>query len=305
MIAEQKSLIEDLAHSNQGYIREFERLKLGIGGPAVEHGDDTSNNREAERQSSTSTKSLPGAPTLKYEGMNTAKGGALLQDSKNIWGLGSRELTAVTKMSPMAQSSIARSAVLSPNSRVNNVFLNTNVQPNIEMPPVQERGVPTTDAPMGFDQEVLFKQLEHYSRLIKNLLKEVDEPQYKITFKSYLRVKSGIADLHEGERRELEKIWGCTALHSAEQRLDSLVEGIGESTRANHMAFGSSTNGSPYMHFSGGKPRPVGQDAFAGGSDKRPSLVMAPRYSPQSLPQVPQVAPSVGSKKKKKGCQAW
>ncbi len=270
MIAEQRSLIEDLAHSNQEYTREFERLKLGIGGPAVEHGDDTSNNREAERQSSTSTKSLPGAPTLKYEGMNTAKGGALLQDSKNTWGLGSRELTAATKMSPMAQSSIARSAVTPPNSRVNNVFLNTNVQPNIEMPPVQERGVPTTDAPMGLDQEVLFKQLEHYSRLIKNLLKEVDETQYKITFTSRLRVKGGIADLHEGERRELEKMWGCTALHSAEQRLESLVEGIGESPKAKSMAFESSTNDPPpYMHFSGGNLRPA--TAFTGGSDKRPS----------------------------------
>ncbi len=318
VIAEQKSLIEDLAHSNQGYIREFERLKLGIGGPAVEHGDDASNNREAERQSSPSTKSLPGAPTLKHERMNFAKGGALLQDNKNAWGPGSRELTAATKMSPMAQSSIARSAVTPPNSRFNNVFLNTNVQPNIKMPPVQERGIPTTDAPMGFDQEVLFKQLEHYSRLIKNLLKEVDETEYKITFKSRLRVKGGIADLHEGERRELEKMWGCTALHSAEQRLDSLVEGMEDSSEIKKfMAFESSTNDSPYMPFSGGKPRPVGQDVFTGGSDKQPSLsdlteeetdthgqsadsaLNISHLNDLQSSQVPQLALGVGSRQKR------
>lgn len=71
---------------------------------------------------------------------------------------------------------------------------------------------------------------------INNLLKEVDEAQYKITVKSRLRVKGGIAGPHECEIQELEKMWGCTALQSAEQRLGSLVEGLGELPRMNRFA---------------------------------------------------------------------
>ena len=118
------------------------------------------------------------------------------------------------------------------------------------------------EAPMAFGQEALFKQLEHHSMLIKNLLKEVDEAQYKITFKSRLRMKGGIAGLHEEERRELEKMWGFTALQSAEQRLDSLMEGIGELPRVNTFAPSvTSAIESPYVAENFDTPRPLKEES--------------------------------------------
>ena len=235
MIAEQRSLIEDLAHSNQEYIRKFEELKLGIENTAVEHVDDASRVGALEREPSATTRSLPGATTGKFERMKFAVEGSPVQDKEHNRGLGSRELTS-TRSSQKAQTNLSNSLADPPNANINNMFIRTNVQTNIEMPPVQERGIPTREAPIEFEQEALFKQLEHYSMLIKNLLKEVDEAQYKITFKSRLRVKGGIAGLHESERQELERIWGGTALQSAEQRLESLVEGLGELPMVNRLA---------------------------------------------------------------------
>ncbi|KAF6241463.1 hypothetical protein HO173_000173 [Letharia columbiana] len=233
VIAEQRSLIEDLAHSNREYIRKFEGLKLGVGGPAVEHVDDALSIGAFEGEPSTTTGSQPGASTRTFERMKLSIGGIPLQDRNNPWGLGSRGPTTAINSSPKAPSSVTRSLATPPNANIENVFINTNVQTKKAMPPVGERGIPTTEASMGLDQEVLFKQLEHYSMLIRNLLKEVDEAQYKVTYKSRLRVKGGIAGLHEGERQELEKIWGCTALQSAEERLDSLTEGLEELPRMN------------------------------------------------------------------------
>ena len=221
-----------MAHSNQEYVRKFEELKLGIEGLTIEHVDDPPKILPKigaiEREPSATTRSLPGAPNRKVGRMRFATGGLPLQENESTRSLGSRELTTATRSPPRAQSNVTRSLAASPNAAVGNVFINTSVQTNIAMPPVQERGIPTTEAPTAFEQEALLKQLEHYSMLIKNLLKEVDEAQYKITFKSRLRVKGGIAGLHESERQELERIWGGTALQSAEQRLESLVEGLGE-----------------------------------------------------------------------------
>ena len=247
MIAEQRSLIEDLAHSNQEYIRDFERLKLRMDAPAGDHVDDASNSRVMERESRSTTRPSSEVPTRKFERINSTIWGTSPQDNDNFRGHGSKELDTATRRSPKAQSCLTRTLPTPPNASINNVFINTGAQANLAMPLVQERGIPTTEAPMGFEQEVLFKQLEHYSMLIKNLLKEVDETQYKITFKSRLRMKGGIAGLHEGERRELEKTWGCTALQSAEQRLDSLVEGLEELPRIHR--YGASFNFASYSPY--------------------------------------------------------
>ena len=247
MIAEQRSLIEDLAHSNQEYIRDFERLKLRMDGPAGDRVDDASNSRVVERESSNTTRPSSEVPTSQFERINSTIWGTSPQDNENARGIESKELTTAMRRSPKAQSCLTGTLTTPPNANINNVFINTGAQANLAMPSVQERGIPTTEAPMGFEQEVLFKQLEHYSMLIKNLLKEVDEAQYKITFKSRLRMKGGIAGLHEGERREFEKTWGCTALQSAEQRLDSLAEGLEELPRINRYgASFTSTRSSRY-----------------------------------------------------------
>ncbi len=271
MIAEQRSLIEDLAHSNQEYIRKFEELKLGIDGTAVEQVDDASNigGGAIERESATTTRSLLEAPTRESMGMNFAGEGISLQGKENTRVLGSRELTTATRSLPKAQRSETRSLANPPNANTGNVFINTSARTNIVMPPVQERGIPTTEAPTELEQEVLFKQLEHYSMLINNLLKEVDEAQYKITFKSRLRVKGGIAGLHEKERQELERIWGGTALQSAEQRLESLVDGLGELPRRNT--------------FAGENPVPMSSPVIMRRTEKLPS--MAPNREPDTRKQ--------------------
>ena len=239
VIAEQRSLIEDLADSNQEYIRKFEKLKLGVEGPAVGHVDDAPIIGAGRREPSITSRSPSEAPGHASKRTRFTVGEAPLvplQDEGIVPHFGPGKLTTVARSSPRVQSSVTRSLTTPPNADINNVFISTGAQTNIEMPPIQERGIPRTEAPMGFHQEVLFKQLEHYSMLIKNLLKEVDEAQYKITFKSRLRMKGGIASLHEGERQELEKVWGGTALQSAEQRLDSLTEGYRELPRMHRVA---------------------------------------------------------------------
>ena len=197
VIIEQRSLLEDLAHSSQEYNRKFERLKLGLEEPGVEH----------------ITRSLPGAPTRKLERKKFTVGGKSLQDRGNTPGLGSKELTTAARSSPKAQRIARRSLETPPNANINNPFINTNVQTIITMPPVQDRGIPTTEAAMGHDQEELFKQLERYSILFKNLLKEVDGAQYQITFKSRLRVKGrssrgyGSARRCKVRNRDLSLLW--------------------------------------------------------------------------------------------------
>ena len=231
VIAEQRSLINVLAHSNQEYIRKFEDSRLRIGGPPTGRvDDDASHNRAVERESNTAAKSPPG------EKMTFASDHTLLQEEENPRSPASKEFATTPRLRPKAEGHVRGSPATPLSTDMNTAFINTSVQTNIAMPPVQDRGIPTMNAPTELGQETLLKQLEHYSMLINNLLKEVDETQYKISFKSRLRMKGGIAGLHESERRELEKTWGGTALQSAEQRLDSLVEGLGELPRMNQFA---------------------------------------------------------------------
>ena len=111
------------------------------------------------------------------------------------------------------------------------VNVNANVR-NISPPTVREREMSASETKTtGLDQKVLLKQLEHYSTLIVNLLKEVDEAQYDITLKSRSRVKGGIAGLRDMEMQELEKIWGRAAVQRAEQSFDPLGEVLGELPR--------------------------------------------------------------------------
>ena len=224
VIAEQRSLIEDLAHSNQEYIRKFEDLRLAIGEDAIEDAETISKAGAVETELSTKTEPVPPAPKHKFDSMNFATLRTPLQDEENVRGLGFSEPTTTTKLSPNAPGGVTKSLATPPNADINNLFTNTGGQSNIAMPPLQVQEKPTTEAPLAFDQEVLFKQLRYFSMLVQDLLKEVDAPRYKITFQSRLRMKGGIAGLHEGERRELEKMWGCTALQKAEQRLDSFIE---------------------------------------------------------------------------------
>ena len=273
-------------------MRKFEELKLGIESMAVEDVDDAPNIGAMEGKPSTTTRSLPGAHTSKFGRTRFATGGLPLQDEESTRSLSSRDLATATRSSPNAQSNLTKSLATSPSAAVNNVFINTSIQTNIAMPPVQERGIPTTEAPIVFEQEVLFKQLEHYSMLIKNLLKEVDEAQYKITFKSRLRVKGGIAGLHESERQELERIWGVTALQSAEQRLESLVEGLGEMPMINRVAAGDPGDALPTGYMGIISALPITADLGLGDEEQEEAADRTPHPIPDL--RLSQLNPGIG-----------
>ena len=257
VIAEQRSLIEDLAHSNQEYIRNFENLRLGIGGDAIEDAQTISKAGAVEAELSTKKEPVLPAPKRKIDSMNFTTLRTPLQDEENTRSLGFNKPTTLTSLSPNKRSGVTKLLATAPNA---------DIKSNIAMPPLQVQGQPTTEAPLGFDQEVLFKQLRYFSMLVQDLLKEVDEPQYKITFQSRLRMKGGIAGLHEGERRELEKMWGCAALQKAEQRLDSLVEEFGGLPTMRRSA--PSANDSSWFQSAATSPN---EDSFAGNADKWPS----------------------------------
>ena len=223
MIAEQRSLIEDLAHSNQDYVHIFETLRLGIEGDAIE---DAENISKAGTELSTKAEPVPPAPIRRFDHMNFAT--LREQDEENTRGLGFNKPTTAMTLSPNARRGVTKLLATPPNADINNLFINTSGQSNIGMPPLQVQGESTTEAPLGSDQEVVFKQLRYFSMLVQDLLNKVDEPRYKITFLSRLRMKGGILGLHEGQRRELEKMWGFTALQKADQRPDSLLEGFGD-----------------------------------------------------------------------------
>ena len=268
-ISEQRSLIEDLAHSNQEHIRNFEKLRLGVGGDVIENAQSISRAGAVETVLSTKTEPIPPAPIRKFDFMNFASLGTPLQDEGNTRGLGFNEPTTATRLSPNAQSGATNLLATPPNAEFNNLFVNTGGQSNIAMPPLQVQGKPASVAPLGFDQEVLFKQLRYFSTLVQDLLKEVDEPRYKITFQSRLRVRGSIAALHERERQELEKMWGCTALQQAEQRLDLLVEEFGNlPTVKRSVPSVSSGMDSSWLHSAATSHS---EDSFAGDSDNWPS----------------------------------
>ena len=199
VIAEQRSLIEVLSHSNQEYIRKFETLKIGIEETGGAH-------KENEpKENFPTTRSSP--RTLR----NTARSGQM------------SGLANPTKLLSNAKG----------NTNIDNLIINTNVR-NISPPPFQkERDMLGLETTTVLDQKVLMKQLEHYSMLIVNLLKEVDEAQYDIALKSRLRVKGGIAGLRDMEMQELEGILGRAAVQRAEQSFVSRGEVLGELPRMN------------------------------------------------------------------------
>ena len=197
VIAEQRSLIEDLSHSNQEYIRKFENMKIGIEG--IRGADKGAEPKALYPTTRSSSRTL----------RNTARSGQMSR------------LTNPTEFLSNAMG----------NTNIDNLIVNTNVR-NISPSPVREREMSASETKTtDLDQKVLLKQLEHYSKLIVNLLKEVDEVQYDITFESRSRVKGGIAGLRDMEMQELEGIWGRAAVQRAEHSFDSLSEVLGELPR--------------------------------------------------------------------------
>ena len=312
VIAEQRSLIEDLAHSNQEYIRNFENLRLGIGGDAIEDAiedaETISKAGAVETELSTKTEPIPPVSVRKFDSMNFATLRTPPQDEENTRGLGFNEPTTATRLSSNGRSGVTKLLATPPNADINNLFINTSGQSNITMPSLQVQGKSRTEAPLGFDQEVLFKQLRYFSMLVQDLLEKVDEPKYKITFQSRLRMKGSIAGLHEEERRELEKMWGCTALQKAEQRLDSLVEEFGDlPSLRRSVPFVFSANDSSWFHSAATSHS---EDSFAGNSEEwaSPYLTNSMDSLPSEFIDCTEEVPIIGAKKRgrrrKRGAEA-
>ena len=241
VIAEQRSLIEDLSHSNQEYIRKFENMKIGVEGIRGAH-------KENEpKENFPTTRSIP--PTLRTTGRSGQMSG----------------LTKPTKFWSHAMG----------DTNTANLIVNTNVR-NISPPPVRERGMSASETKTtGLDQEMLLKQLEHYSTLIVNLLKEVDQVQYDISLKSRSRVKGGIAGLRDMEMQELEGIWGRAAVQRAIQSFDSLGEVLEELPEMNRLVARD-----PVKTLSHGGGRHVEGENRHYSRAKRKTAVTSPQFTP-------------------------
>ena len=244
IIAEQRSLIEDLWHSNQDYIRKFETLKIGIGETGGAHKEDE------PKEILPTTKSSPRA-------LRTTAGPGQMSG-----------LTNSTKFLSNAMG----------DTNIDNLIVNTNVR-NTSPPPVRyERGISALETKtIGLDQNVLLNQLKHYSTLIVNLLKEVDEAQYDITLKSRAQVKGGIAGLRDMEMQELEGIWGRAAVQRAEQSFDSLREELGDLPRMNTFVARD-----PVKTLSHSDVRHVEGEIRHHSRAKRETAVTSPQFKPDS-----------------------
>ncbi len=191
MIEDQRSLIEDLAKSNQDYIRKFEQMKLGIQNipetlPKDVQSDRTGGGIELERE------------------QNTQNHGHSKSKSKS--------------MSP------ERATTESAN--INNMYINANVQ-GLPIP----RGFEKTKQSrkkqkVGSEEDTLFSHLKHYLSLVNSLLDEVDEIKYEIRVDSRDRVRTDICQAYQREMKHLDTSHKSTRVVLAEQQLAPLVAGV-------------------------------------------------------------------------------
>ncbi|KAK4690762.1 hypothetical protein P7C71_g6103, partial [Lecanoromycetidae sp. Uapishka_2] len=163
VIADQKSLIEDLARSNQQYIQKYEKLRLAI-------------------------------VTESPEPEQYAQAGSQNRD------LGS---------------------TLSQHLSFNAVDMTNSVQ-NISLSREAEVQTSSAEAPDA-KGDALLTHLEHYLRLLNNLLNEVDKLEYEIADESRFAMKDALCRSYNREMRDLAPQYDIRTLNSVEERLAPLV----------------------------------------------------------------------------------
>ena len=173
MIEDQRSLIEDLARSNQDYIRKFESLKLGI--------EDNQSTQEAYSQ----------------------KGGTSREMG---WHLQEQPYVNSQRGAPRKRSDPQEAHA--PHMDTGDMFLSTSIQ---NMPVKQEPNDTKPQREIQDNEpaeDELFSHLKHYMSLVNNLLNEVDELKYDIRVDSRDRVKVEILRTYKHEMK-ISQQWDC------------------------------------------------------------------------------------------------
>jgi len=189
VIEDQRSLIEDLAKSNQDYIRKFEQMKLGIQNipetpPKDAQSDRTGGGIELEREQSTQNNGLSKSKSMSPERATTAS------------------------------------------ANINNMYINTNVQ-GLPIPRGFEKTTQLRKKQkVGSEEDTLFSHLKHYLSLVNSLLDEIDEIKYEIRVDSRDRVRTDICEAYQREMKHLDTSHKSTRMVLAEQQLAPLVAGV-------------------------------------------------------------------------------
>lgn len=188
MIEDQRSLIEDLARSNQDYIHKFEQLKLGI--------QDT--------------------PRLQEDVQKDRTGcGIELQREKDTQNHG------YSKSKSMNSRRTATA-----NVNINNMYINSNVQSRSTPRGFEKTEQSPNTQELGSEEDTLFSHLKHYLSLVNNLLDEVDEIKYEIRIDSRDRVRTDICQAYQREMKQLDTSHTNTKFVLTDQHLAPLVAGV-------------------------------------------------------------------------------
>ena len=187
MIEYQKSLIEDLARSNQDYIRKFESLKLGI----------------------RSTAKVPEEAIQSHGTGNGIKS----RRAEDIYGCEHKENRDL--------KGIETANVNAKDLHINANFLGVSAPPVFERAEQAEHG--QTVEPRN---DTLMSHLKHYLSLVNNLLDEVDKAKYEIRSNSRDGIRRSISQAYQREMRPLVISTQTSEALLAKDQLAPLIAGV-------------------------------------------------------------------------------
>ena len=187
MIEYQKSLIEDLAGSNQDYIRKFESLKLGI-----QH-----NAR---------------APEEAVQSHPTAYG-TQSQRGKDIYGRGLEEKRGLKPIE-------------SANANAEDIHINANALGILAPQTFETAEHAVHGQTVEPRNDILMSHLKHYLSLVNNLLDEVDKAKYEIRGGSRNGIRHSISQAYQREMRPLDISTQPSEALSAKVQLAPLIAGV-------------------------------------------------------------------------------
>lgn len=186
MIEDQRSLIEDLARSNQDYIHKFEQLKLGI--------------------------------------QNTPRTQEDVQNGRTGCGIEMQREQDTQNHDHSKSMSPKRTATA--NVNINNMYINADVRSMSIPRGFEKTEQPRKAQELESEEDTLFSHLKHYLSLVNNLLDEVDEIKYEIRVDSRDQVRSDICQAYQREMKQLDTLHTNMRFEQAEQKLAPLVAGV-------------------------------------------------------------------------------
>ena len=191
MIENQRSLIEDLARSNQDYIRKFESLKLGI-----------------------------------EDKPRAQEGGSQKDEFSKEMDLDLQERPQVSSQGTEPRKRRTPQEAHTPYMNTGDFILSTSAQ-DMPMTPELEDTKPRQEIQENGPVEAdLFSHVKHYLSLVNNLLDEIDELKYDIRIDSRDRVKVDVLQAYKREINLLDTsnqhLWGLMAAKPIAPLVDSL-----------------------------------------------------------------------------------